>query len=219
MVLHSLPAHRLFSTNPLIWPVGAFILLVILLFWTLSNDNMWNGGRAKGVPPIFAADSYGPAQKYGRHTNQCPALQYATITCPTWDVHQDDGGVDVDYRVRWIYNNQNPRGRSCEDVNYLFRSHLDYIGFGGDIYLVLASALYLAMYSDRIFLLNDNVPFRYANCSSDPASSTMLQTWECYFLPLSRCSIRDAERIGRYGEDYLNTSHRVLKADKVNTKL
>jgi hypothetical protein len=72
------------------------------------------------------------------------------------------------------------------------------------------------LYSDRIFLLNDNVPFRYANCSSDSASSSMLQTWECYFMPLSRCTLRDAERIGLYGEDYLNASHRVLKADKVS---
>jgi hypothetical protein len=210
---------RLFSTKslnsqPPILLLIALILLAILLFWTLLDDNMWSGGLFRGEAHTYSTASLLSAKKkYGRRARQCPALRYATITCPTWDDQQDDGGSDVDYRVRWIYNHQNPK-YSCEDVNYLFRSHLNYIGFGGDIYLVLASALYLALYSDRIFLLNDNVPFRYANCSSAPGS-TMLQTWECYFMPLSRCTIRDAERIGQFGEDYLNASHRVLKADKV----
>jgi hypothetical protein len=195
--------------------VIAIILLAILLFWTVLDDNMWNGGLFRGEAQTHSTASLSSAQKkYGRHVRQCPALKYATITCPTWDDQQDDGGSDVDYRVRWIYDHQNPRESSCEDVNYLFRSHLDYIGFGGDIYLVLASALYLALYSDRIFLLNNNVAFRYANCSSGPDTTT-IQTWECYFMPLSRCTIQDAEQIGQYGEDYLNASHRVLKADKV----
>ena len=142
----------------------------------------------------------------------CAALQHAKITCPAWDPAQEDGGVDVDLRVRWIHRHQNPSSKSCDEVNYLFRSHNDYIGFGADVYLMMVSTLYMALYSDRVFLVDGNVPFRYADCEP--------QSWQCYFLPLSRCTIADVEasvKNGRraYGGDFLNASHHVIRASKV----
>lgn len=149
---------------------------------------------------------------YGDGTNRassaavkptCPALDHAKITCPMWDPAQKNGGPDVDARVRWIHRHQNPPASSqgCDELNYLFRAHHEYIGFGADVYLVMVSTLYMALYSDRIFLVDNNVPFRYADCEP--------QTWQCYFLPLSRCTIADVEasvEAGRrsYGSDYLN---------------
>ena len=142
----------------------------------------------------------------------CPALAHAKITCPTWDPAQEDGGPDADLRVRWIARHQNARGRGCDEVNYLFRSHHDFIGFGAGVYLNLVSSLYMALYSDRVFLLDDATPFRYADCEP--------QTWECYFLPLSRCTTADVEasiESGRrsYGGDFLNPSDHVIRASKV----
>jgi hypothetical protein len=58
------------------------------------------------------------------------------------------------------------------------------------------------------------IPFLYSNCTE--------QNWECYFEPLSRCTVSDAEEIltvsgGVYGTQYLNTSHQVLRGKKVRT--
>ena len=149
---------------------------------------------------------------------KCQALQYADLTCPTWDPDSEDGGPEVDYRVRWIDNHQNARNgnRSCQNSNYLFRPfQRDGIGFGANVYLVVQSSLYIALYSDRIFLFEPEVPFGYGGCTE--------QNWECYFQPLSRCKTEDAEAIvaangGEYGEDHLNPSHKVLRASKVRRR-
>ena len=151
---------------------------------------------------------------HGARLHQCQALQYAKLTCPSWDPDFEDGGEGVDYRVRWIDNHQNARNdnRSCQNSNYFFRAFHGQIGFGANVYMVVQSSLYIALYSNRIFLLEPEVPFLYGGCKD--------HNWECYFQPLSRCTAGDAEAIvagtgSEYGDQHLNASHKVLRASKV----
>ena len=77
--------------------------------------------------------------------------------------------------------------------------------------MVIVSSMYAALYSNRVFLLEPESPFRYANCTD--------QSWECYFQPLSRCTVNDtievAETLGHgYGSDLTNASARVLRKSK-----
>jgi len=115
----------------------------------------------------------------------CPALRYAHVNCPVWNNSHDDGGPGVDYRVRWVHKNQNPP--NCSQANYLIRGFTHWIGFGANVALTVESTMYIALYSHRIMLLDPNTPFRHSHCEE--------KTWECYFQPLSHCTIADAEAI------------------------
>jgi hypothetical protein len=147
----------------------------------------------------------------------CPSLRYARLTCPLWNPDIAGGGVGVDYRVRWISNHQNVQNQenTCRTVNYLFREFHPRIGFGANVFMVLVSGLYVALYSNRVLLPEPEIPFPYSNCTG--------QGWECYFEPLSRCTVNDTNEIltangGVYGSQYLNASHRILRGKKVRTK-
>jgi hypothetical protein len=144
----------------------------------------------------------------------CPSLRYARLTCPLWNPDIAGGGVGVDYRVRWIFNHQHvqDREKSCRTVNYLFREFHPRIGFGANVFMVLVSGLYVALYSNRILLPEPEITFPYSNCTE--------QNWECYFEPLSRCTVNDTNEIlatdgGVYGSQHLNASHRILRGKKV----
>jgi hypothetical protein len=132
------------------------------------------------------------------------------MTCPVWDPKQPSGGSDLDHRIQWIHQHQNPP--DCSEANYLIRALTPRIGFGANWVLSVESTMYIALYSQRVFLLDPLVPFRYANCST--------RGMECYFEPLSRCTATDAEAIveargGIYDQLLHNKTHRVIRTEKV----
>lgn len=63
----------------------------------------------------------------------------------------------------------------------------------------------------RIFLLDPTVPFKFATCEN--------KTWDCYFEPLSNCTIQDAEMIAAkhgYGQMMMKKEDQVLRPVKVS---
>jgi len=141
----------------------------------------------------------------------CPSLQYANVRCPVWDSNHHDGGPGVDYRVRWIHHHQNPL--NCSQANYFIRPMIDWIGFGANVMMSVESGMYISLYSDRILLLDPDSRFRYASCEK--------QTWDCYFEPLSNCTVGDAEAIvasrgGEYDTRLTNPDDRVLRPSRVS---
>lgn len=142
---------------------------------------------------------------------QCASARYEKMTCPSWDPAVPDGGPDVDYRLRWMYQHQHPQ--NCSEENYLIRALTPRIGFGANMVLTMESSMYMAMYTNRIFLLDPDRPFRYADCQD--------KQWDCYFQPLSNCTIRDAEEItrqrgGRYDQVVHDPAHRVIRCERVS---
>jgi hypothetical protein len=147
----------------------------------------------------------------GRMEETCPSMRYARFNCPIWDPEEPDGGSGVDARVRWVHAHQNPR--DCGSANYLIRALNPRIGFGANIKLTVESTMYIALYTNRTFLLDPDFKFRYANCSS--------RDWSCYFEPLSNCTVDDAEAIvgangGEYGTHLRRMDHRVIRTQKVS---
>jgi hypothetical protein len=143
----------------------------------------------------------------------CPSMRYARFNCPVWDPEEPDGGSGVDARVRWVQAHQNPR--DCGSANYLIRGLVPIIGFGANIKLTVESTMYIALYTNRIFLLDTDLPFRYANCSS--------RDWSCYFEPLSKCTTADADAVVKsegyhYGQFLMEKDHRVIRTYRVSVR-
>jgi len=194
----------------------AVVLLVIPYLFLVyqSNPLSLSSPAALHSTMVIRPQDVNTTGDSNSNTNACPALQYATVNCPVWDSEAKDGGTGVDYRVKWIHQKQNPE--NCSDANFLIRALVPRIGFGANVMLSVESTMYVSNYADRIFLLDPTVPFRFASCEK--------KTWDCYFEPLSHCTIEDAEAIvasrgGEYDTMLFQPEHRVIRTQSVSQEL
>ena len=108
---------------------------------------------------------------------------------------QDQVLYGTAYAQEKIWDHQHPPRGHCHNASFLIartgpmtRNKVDIPGIGALLHM-LASNLGIALSLGRIMLLN---PADYDIWSDDPEFCGNVSSFECYFLPLSSCTILDA---------------------------
>jgi len=193
--------------NSLLVVVAVFVVYLSILDFNSVSDggnilSLLSVKTSEGCPKQSDVDLY-------YNGSYCPSMKYAKVTCPRWDNTKPDGGDDVDYRVRWIYENQHPK--NCSSANYILRGFQER-SFGCNFDWVIVSSLVLTLRSNRVFVIDTQEPFWQAGCPT--------KDWDCYYEPISNCTVKDVEGVvqaegGKYGSEWVDPSHRVVWPNRV----
>ena len=99
-----------------------------------------------------------------------------------------------------VYEWQNPSQEKCKTSKFLIYDPPN-IGIGAMLHLTI-DAMNIAMNSGRILYFRRNVgagalPWQSSKCAS--------QSWECYFAPITSCSIDESKSYPEWRDDTIST--------------